>query len=381
MAIKDTGEGARVEAAVKAAAAAAAEDAKARFELAQLAYKEVLDATKHQDDKVGRFLSAIAFLTGAAIAFATRKEILEIKYDVGGKIALPAGLFLVFVVLVLVAVTVFLFGMGQTLRLPGASSPGKTPLARSRLFFMSIADKPRDDWEAMWSDDIDVTRLRSEMTSNLVIETHNLAVRADQKYQRSGEAQAVFTISLVAFGLGFVLALRAETTDVGRVIPWNLTSRALATFVIAGFTGVLGYGWGRYEQSFTERTTTRYKWLRVLPLVTTIYVSALVLPPDNVDSRTRMLLAGAGFVTMFAVGWTIAVRWTAKKSRRLMMLPTMAAAAFSAYVVWNEWVRWRLALAVSTVVIMELPRLLASTSTWHRRFAAATTTGAAASHP
>src|SRR4051794_32127601 len=38
------------------------------IELAERAYKEVLDATKHQDDKVGRFLTAIAFLTTGSIA-------------------------------------------------------------------------------------------------------------------------------------------------------------------------------------------------------------------------------------------------------------------------------------------------------------------------
>ena len=37
-------------------------------DLARLSYAEVLDATKHQDDKIGRILGAIAFFVGGALA-------------------------------------------------------------------------------------------------------------------------------------------------------------------------------------------------------------------------------------------------------------------------------------------------------------------------
>ena len=43
-----------------------------RLEFARHVYEEVLDATKHQDDKIGRFLAAIAFLFAGAVAFGTR---------------------------------------------------------------------------------------------------------------------------------------------------------------------------------------------------------------------------------------------------------------------------------------------------------------------
>src|SRR3712207_6746276 len=36
----------------------------------QNSYKEVLDATKHQDDKIGRIFTGVAFLTAAALALA-----------------------------------------------------------------------------------------------------------------------------------------------------------------------------------------------------------------------------------------------------------------------------------------------------------------------
>jgi len=57
-----------------------AENVKAKIDLAQISYDEVLDATKHQDDKVGRFLTAIAFLTTGSIALIAAKNGLSRTY-------------------------------------------------------------------------------------------------------------------------------------------------------------------------------------------------------------------------------------------------------------------------------------------------------------
>ena len=43
-----------------------------KVEIASRSYKEVLDATVHQDDKVGRILTAAAFLTTGALTIITR---------------------------------------------------------------------------------------------------------------------------------------------------------------------------------------------------------------------------------------------------------------------------------------------------------------------
>src|SRR5690349_18299080 len=41
-----------------------------KLELITTSYDQVLDATKHQDDKIGQLLTSIAFLTAATIALA-----------------------------------------------------------------------------------------------------------------------------------------------------------------------------------------------------------------------------------------------------------------------------------------------------------------------
>lgn len=52
------------------------DELKDELQLAKDSYKEVLDATKHQDERIGRFLTAIAFLVSAGIALSTSKRII-----------------------------------------------------------------------------------------------------------------------------------------------------------------------------------------------------------------------------------------------------------------------------------------------------------------
>jgi hypothetical protein len=73
----------------------------ARVELSRHTYQEVLDATMHQDDKVGSLLAAIAFLIGGAIALGSLTRVLHVRYRLDSEaIPLPALLLAVFRVLV-----------------------------------------------------------------------------------------------------------------------------------------------------------------------------------------------------------------------------------------------------------------------------------------
>ncbi|HQY32406.1 MAG TPA: hypothetical protein PLS68_00425, partial [Actinotalea sp.] len=64
---------------------AAEPDVKVRLELLRETYKEVLDAVKHQDDKIGRLLTGLAFLTAATLAVAGLggAEFVTRTFDVG----------------------------------------------------------------------------------------------------------------------------------------------------------------------------------------------------------------------------------------------------------------------------------------------------------
>src|SRR6266542_1230619 len=84
-----------------------------KLELLRLSYTEVLDATKHQDDKIGRFLAAVAFLIGGAVAAGTRTELVATRYAVDGtRWAMPLPGYLLVLFFVVIVITLLLLVSG-----------------------------------------------------------------------------------------------------------------------------------------------------------------------------------------------------------------------------------------------------------------------------
>lgn len=169
-----------------------------RHDLALISYREVLDATKHQDDKIGRLLAAVAFLTGGALVFTTR-DILQATYALGDhEYRLTALLLGAFLVLDLVAVALWILTMATPLTWPDTSDKHQ-----SFLFFRAIADMKEDEWKEKWASD----NLTEQHTDNLIVEAHNLARRADGKYDRSRLATRIFLASLILLVPALVLSI------------------------------------------------------------------------------------------------------------------------------------------------------------------------------
>jgi hypothetical protein len=131
-----------------------------RLRLAQIGYNEVLDATKHNDDKIGRSLTSIAFFTTAGVAFAVgnSEQALYVRYRMGGAtVPLPSIFLLTFFVIIVLTVIMYLSAMGNPLTLP---SQKKNPQDRkkddSNLFFFVIARQELDDWKKNWGFDGEV---------------------------------------------------------------------------------------------------------------------------------------------------------------------------------------------------------------------------------
>ena len=173
------------------------------LELLKFAYAEVLDATKHQDDKVGRLLGAVAFLTGAALIFA-RSETLQVGFRFDGRdipiVAVSLG---VFVLLDLVAVILFLTATSAPLTLP--RRVGNRRSERSHIYFTPIARTRLEEWLSDWSKPTgDVT---AKISDELAHEIRNIALRTERKYRRSSIATNIFIAALVAFAPVVVLGL------------------------------------------------------------------------------------------------------------------------------------------------------------------------------
>ena len=98
-----------------------------RLQLITASYAEVLDATKHQDDKIGQLLTGVAFLTAATLALAALEPISIItrRFTVE-PFSLPV---------LLITLAVFLLGIafGFMLLLISLSTPLRLPgLGRTR---------------------------------------------------------------------------------------------------------------------------------------------------------------------------------------------------------------------------------------------------------
>lgn len=181
-----------------------------RLELLKDSYKEILDATKHQDEKIGYMLTAVAFLTAAALALADfgPGQAISTKFRYRGThlhdLALLA--LLVFLVTVVFGVALLILSLATPLSEASLSRP-KSPKSRrvSQIYFYEIAKMSGKAWRDKW--EIDERVLKEESVDMYIRETHNLAVRTDFKYNRTTEATAILSFSLLALAFAVTLAI------------------------------------------------------------------------------------------------------------------------------------------------------------------------------
>jgi uncharacterized integral membrane protein len=209
-----------------------------RYELAKLSYSEVLDATKHQDDKIGRVLAAIAFFTGGVIAFLDRDAV-KARYLVGDRdvplVAISLGLFLVLAAL---SALLFVLATSAPLTLPRRRSESSS--STSHLFFRSIASVDHDTWINSW--DLNKVQLHEVIVGELIDESHNIAKRVSDKYTRSQEAAALLLIAMPFFVLTVILALDTLVNPTGgQPIEWTFTRRAIVGGSLSLFAALLVY--------------------------------------------------------------------------------------------------------------------------------------------
>lgn len=243
--------------------------------LVKESFHEVLDATKHQDDKIGRILTAIAFLTTAAVALLFSTEAVGRRFPFKhsqyfpfplGQDAYPLIAFAsyVFFTCIVASVVLLLISLTTPLRLPGRPTLARPSLGGSRLFFTHIGKEPADEWEERWKHRR-VRQVQREMYIHYVRETHNLAERAITKYNHTGEAVALFIYSLLYFIIGLILSLQAGSQLAGEQyahqpmpshpLPWSSSTALPIAFVIAGHAIIQLYG--RWAESTASQQLIR----------------------------------------------------------------------------------------------------------------------------
>lgn len=166
-------------------------------------YQEVLAALKHQDDKLNRILTALAFLTVAGVALSPKVTQLgggPVLGDSGP--GAPVVLFVVFLAAVAIGVIVTLTAIGPGSPLRHPPSPERRAGRPGSLIFYAFISR-----DEQWDDRFDMPgeQLTQELAKNLHRETKQIAQRVDYKIVRAREAGAWVQLAIVALALMGVL--------------------------------------------------------------------------------------------------------------------------------------------------------------------------------
>lgn len=332
-----------------------------KTDLLEFTYKEVLDATKHQDDKVGRLLTAISFLTAGALALANLAggKTVAARFEVQ-PFRLPVGMFCLtfFLLAVFVTVVLLIASIATPLRLPGHTPATKhraqnsegpvQGIKTSQLYFAEIAKVSVNQWKYKWEGSAD--NLRKERLETLVRETHNLSVRTNFKYDRTTEAIAVFSAALLAFALAVSFTYLATTSDATGEAddPVHLgpVSRLALAAVLLVYAFALLLSRLRYRYQAVDETLpdgedgahTRFvgEVIFVFAFPCAVAWNSLYAPgwpPIGLWVTVQILLTIASmlalymrFVTKDAKGWTIFLPWV----RAVWLIPIIVTGSIVA---------------------------------------------------
>lgn len=169
---------------------------KTAVDIFETSYDEVLAALKHQDDKLNRTLTALAFLTAAGVALMlnVRNVEGEIPMTLGNGPEAADVAFVVFFSAVVVALALALAAIGPSSPLSFPRTPG-TP--HSLLFWGEI--ERDDEWDAWLAKD--AADLEREYLGDLHGETKRIAQRTRYKMTRARESSAFVHLAIVCLGL------------------------------------------------------------------------------------------------------------------------------------------------------------------------------------
>ena len=355
------------------------DEAEFRLDFARKAYDEVLDATKHQDDKIGRFLTAIAFLFTGAIAFGARSDVLSERVEIGGLPRALPGIFLgLFLTLAIVAVLLLLVALGPNLNLPAPEREGGTA---SRLFFLSMARTTANDWwTRLWEQDPPTLEV---VVRNYVHDAHNLAIKTNYKSNRTNEARAVFTLALLFLALSVILAFGAAarlTEASSQVLPWDTLTRSLVAITAAAFAFILAYDYLRLKQTPEEFLGETSRHFGIWPLYVILaaapaFVLLCILPASTTSIRyAKWGCAGLIVLTVAALIARLADNREAHPVKSVPVRWVLVYLVFglaALIILWMLFDRGNplqlLAMALVAVSLLEIPRLFINFWSWRRR--------------
>jgi hypothetical protein len=243
--------------------------AKSRRDVFARSYDEVLAVLKHQDDKLNRTLTAIAFLTAAGVALFARVANARLHFPESGT-SIPAVLFVVFLIATALAVVLALVAIGPSASYPFLGSEtarqrrreAYLPEERSLIFYLSITRDP--EWEHYVSrDDRD---LLGQLARNFHREARVLAHRVEYKVARSRESGAFVQLAILALALLGIFSISGLSLDT----RWWLATGLVLALLVMPFVDLLHMR----KSHFEDRPIA---WSGYVLLAVSIAVAAVLL--------------------------------------------------------------------------------------------------------
>lgn len=224
-------------------------DTSDKITLAKSVFTEVLDSTKHQDDKTGRFLTAIAFLTTGSLTLLANVHALSTPFNLDGRMA-PLALYslFIFILSALAAVILFLMGMGSPhSRLPEGSRDAER---LSTIYFFHISNTPKEEWMRLLKSDSSI--LSTRIAEDYWRDSWKLSKRVSIKNERSGEAATMFIFGVLFLALSTALIVDVFLHERSSDHEVSYRLRAVIASIVAGHAVLQLYGDLRRQQSDLE---------------------------------------------------------------------------------------------------------------------------------
>jgi hypothetical protein len=273
--------------------------AQSAVDVFEKSYNEVLSALKHQDDKLNRSLTALAFLTAAALTLATRVEDLEREspMDFGSGPPPTDALLVTFVFAVALALVQALVAIGPSgpLRWPdrGPGTPGG-----SLTFWGEIAKTPKEHWEGLR--EAEAAYLEAKLGEHLNREAREMSQRVVFKVAQSRRSAAFLQLAVISLGLLGVFAVGGLSPEA----RWWVALALLPLVLTLPFVELITYS----RSDFPEAPTLgAYTWLAIA----TAPAVALLLVATSGDHRWAALYTALAVVVAarLSVSSETVARW------------------------------------------------------------------------
>ncbi|HWB22762.1 MAG TPA: hypothetical protein VG652_07720 [Gaiellaceae bacterium] len=172
------------------------------WEVFKESYNEPLLFLKHQDDKINRVLTALAFLTAAGVALyiSAGSSGHGLPQFSNSYVATGDYFFGCFIIGLFFAVSLAIVALDPTSFTPRFVDKPAPP--ESVLFYGSIASWTKSDWENMT-----LEVFKTALASSFHKDAHRLSHRAIHKVRRFGQANAFVQFTIVSLALLGVMRL------------------------------------------------------------------------------------------------------------------------------------------------------------------------------